>query len=76
MRYKVKNTGASIEQETDWQLGAASAVTQTLHRFLVVEERAESKDKALCLLVDFCSTLTCGHQLWVVTEWQGGWTLP
>ncbi|TWW77616.1 hypothetical protein D4764_12G0010060 [Takifugu flavidus] len=49
-----------MEQEIDRRIGAASAVTRTLHRFVVVK-----RDQFISI---FVPTLTYGHELWVMTE--------
>ncbi|XP_048870381.1 uncharacterized protein LOC125742436 [Brienomyrus brachyistius] len=59
------------DRELDRRVGAASAVFQALHRFVVAKK--ELKAKLSIYWTIFVPTLTYGHQLWVMTERMGLW---
>ncbi|TWW70932.1 hypothetical protein D4764_17G0004150 [Takifugu flavidus] len=57
-----------MEQEIDRQIGAASAVMRTLHRYVVVKRELSQKAKLSIYRLILVPTLTYGHELWVMTE--------
>ncbi|KAI3354848.1 hypothetical protein L3Q82_004546 [Scortum barcoo] len=57
-----------IEREIDRRIGAASAVMRSVYRTVVVKKELSRKAKLSIYLVNLRSTLTYGHELWVMTE--------
>ncbi|TWW62225.1 hypothetical protein D4764_04G0008720 [Takifugu flavidus] len=57
-----------MDQGVDRRIGAASAVIWTLHRSVVVKRELSQKAKLSIYRSIFVPTLTCGHELWVMTE--------
>lgn len=57
-----------MERESHRPIGAPSAEMQTLHRIVVVKQKLILKVKLLVYKLIYVPTLTCGHELWVITE--------
>uniref|UniRef100_A0A3B3QGI4 Reverse transcriptase domain-containing protein n=1 Tax=Paramormyrops kingsleyae TaxID=1676925 RepID=A0A3B3QGI4_9TELE len=57
-----------MEWEIDRRIGAASAMMQALHRSVMVKKELSQKAKLSIYRSIYVSTLTYGHELWVVTE--------
>ncbi|KAK0144934.1 hypothetical protein N1851_016177 [Merluccius polli] len=57
-----------MEREIDRRIGAASAVMRTLHRSVVVKRELSRKAKLSIYQSIYVPALTCGHELWVMTE--------
>ena len=57
-----------MEWEIDGQIGAASAVMRALHWSVVVNRELSLKAKLFIYQSIFVSTLSYGHERWVVTE--------
>ncbi|TKS65499.1 putative uncharacterized transposon-derived protein [Collichthys lucidus] len=57
-----------MEREIDWQIGAASAVMQTLHRSVAVKKELSRKAKLSIYQSIYVPTLIYGDELWVVIE--------
>ena len=57
-----------MQQEIDGRISAASAVMQTLCWSFVVKRELSQKAKLSVYRSIFVPALTCGHELWVVTE--------
>ncbi|KAK0152442.1 putative uncharacterized transposon-derived protein F52C9.6 [Merluccius polli] len=57
-----------MEREIDRRIGVASAVMRTLHGSVAVKRELSQKAKLSIYQSIFVPALTCGHELWVVTE--------
>ena len=57
-----------MEREIDRRIGAASAVMQSLYRTVVVKKELSRKAKLSIYRSIYVPTLTCGHEIWVMTE--------
>ncbi|KAL0184943.1 hypothetical protein M9458_020639, partial [Cirrhinus mrigala] len=57
-----------MEREIDRRIGAASAVTRSLYRSVVVKKELSCKAKLSIYRSIYVPTLTYGHELWVMTE--------
>lgn len=56
------------ERETDKQIGAASAVTRTLYRSVLVKKEFSRNVTLSIYWSIYIPTLNFGHKLWVVTK--------
>ena len=57
-----------MERKIDRRIGAASAVMRTLKWSHVVKRELSQKAKLSIYRSVYDPTLTCGHELWVVTK--------
>ena len=57
-----------MEREIDRRIGAAAAVMRSLYRSVVVKRELSRKAKLSIYRSIYVPTLTCGHELWVMTE--------
>ena len=54
--------------EVSRRLGQAAAVMRSLYRTVVVKRELSYKAKLSVYRLVYIPTLTCGHELWVMTE--------
>ncbi|KAK3507140.1 hypothetical protein QTP70_008534 [Hemibagrus guttatus] len=57
-----------MDREIDRRIGAAAAVMQSMYRSVVVKKELSRKAKLSIYQSIYVSTLTYGHELWVMTE--------
>ncbi|KAL3051872.1 hypothetical protein OYC64_001989 [Pagothenia borchgrevinki] len=57
-----------MEREMGRRIGAAGAVLQSLYRTVVTKKELSQKAKLSVYRAIFVSTLTYGHEGWVMTE--------
>ena len=64
----LSTSDGKLEQEMNRRIGASSAIMRALLRSIVVKRELSQKAKLSIYWSIFVPTLTCSHEIWIVTE--------